>query len=400
MPQSSSPGWASGAEEEIAVTCAGTSARCVPSPKSSPRDRDELSAWFAGGPNLTDAQRRIREPRRLGRWSHGARPQSGLRPAPARCRRSVNTLAVGVPSWDRRHLRHDSAESLPATTYEIGRIYRRSFIGPAEADLAGFAAATAGVRLAMPPAMSRSSTTSPGRGVQPSRPARLAAGDADARDKLWHRHRDRLPAGTAIICTLGDPETSALAARLATTRSAAAVELWRPDLAGAVVAIGNAPTALFHLLEMLAAGGARPAVILGFPVGFVGAAEAKEALIGFGGGLAYVTLRGRRGGSALLLPRSMRWPRAAAELRMPAWLAPWALAFSASLPGGGAPGMTPLSAGRRRRLRRWCAGAAAARKAPPLTDTVRDLRSDAARVAVPASAIRCGTGSKPCVRHF
>ena len=82
-------------------------------------------------------------------------------------------------------------------------------------------------------------------------------------------------------------------------RSAAAVELWRPDLAGAVVAIGNAPTALFHLLEILAEGAGRPALVLGFPVGFVGAAEAKEALIGFGGGLAYIALRGRRGGSAL-----------------------------------------------------------------------------------------------------
>jgi precorrin-8X/cobalt-precorrin-8 methylmutase len=90
-----------------------------------------------------------------------------------------------------------------------------------------------------------------------------------------------------------------MAANLATTRSAAAIELWRPHLAGAIVAIGNAPTALFHLLEMLATGAARPAVVLGFPVGFVGAAEAKEALIGFGSGLAYITLRGRRGGSAL-----------------------------------------------------------------------------------------------------
>jgi precorrin-8X/cobalt-precorrin-8 methylmutase len=111
--------------------------------------------------------------------------------------------------------------------------------------------------------------------------------------------RDRLPANNEVICTLRDPEVPALAARYATTRSAAAVELWRPHLTGAVVAIGNAPTALFHLLEILADGAPRPAVILGFPVGFVGAAEAKEALIGFGGGLAYVALRGRRGGSAL-----------------------------------------------------------------------------------------------------
>jgi precorrin-8X/cobalt-precorrin-8 methylmutase len=100
-------------------------------------------------------------------------------------------------------------------------------------------------------------------------------------------------------CTLDDPETPALAARLGTTRSAAAVELWRPRLDGAVVAIGNAPTALFHLLEILAEGAPPPALVLGFPVGFVGAAEAKAALAAFGHGLAYVTVHGRRGGSAL-----------------------------------------------------------------------------------------------------
>ncbi len=84
-----------------------------------------------------------------------------------------------------------------------------------------------------------------------------------------------------------------------TTRSAAAVELWRDDLDGAVVAIGNAPTALFRLLEVLLDGAPRPALILGFPVGFVGAAESKQALIEAGLGIPYVTLRGRRGGSAL-----------------------------------------------------------------------------------------------------
>jgi len=109
----------------------------------------------------------------------------------------------------------------------------------------------------------------------------------------------RLPAQNRIICTLRDPAVANIAEARRTTRSAAAVQLWRPDLGGAVVAIGNAPTALFRLLEILAEGAARPALILGFAVGFVGAAEAKEALIGFGGGLAYIALRGRRGGSAL-----------------------------------------------------------------------------------------------------
>jgi precorrin-8X/cobalt-precorrin-8 methylmutase len=109
---------------------------------------------------------------------------------------------------------------------------------------------------------------------------------------------ERLPANE-IICTLGDPRTPEIALRLETTRSAAAVELWRPHLSGSVVAIGNAPTALFHLLEMLADGAPKPALVLGFPVGFVGAAEAKAALAEFGAELDFVALRGRRGGSAL-----------------------------------------------------------------------------------------------------
>jgi precorrin-8X/cobalt-precorrin-8 methylmutase len=111
--------------------------------------------------------------------------------------------------------------------------------------------------------------------------------------------RDRLPAQNPVICTLHEPGVPEISAVQRTTRSAASVELWRPHLRGAVVAIGNAPTALFRLLELLAEGADRPALVLGFPVGFVGAAEAKEALIGFGGGLAYIALKGRRGGSAL-----------------------------------------------------------------------------------------------------
>jgi precorrin-8X/cobalt-precorrin-8 methylmutase len=109
----------------------------------------------------------------------------------------------------------------------------------------------------------------------------------------------RLPGKSDIVCTLGDAGTPQLAESLRTTRSAAAVELWRPHLAGAVVAIGNAPTALFHLLELIAGGAPKPALVLGFPVGFVGAAEAKAALVEFGDGLDFITLTGRRGGSAL-----------------------------------------------------------------------------------------------------
>lgn len=100
-------------------------------------------------------------------------------------------------------------------------------------------------------------------------------------------------------CCLNDKRVPALAKRLKTTRSAAAVELWRPRLDGAVVAIGNAPTALFHLLETIAAGAPHPALILGFPVGFVGAAEAKAALAENPWCIPFIALRGRRGGSAL-----------------------------------------------------------------------------------------------------
>ncbi len=111
--------------------------------------------------------------------------------------------------------------------------------------------------------------------------------------------RRRLPANNRIICTLNAPEVPALAQTIGNTRSAAALDLWGPDLAGAVVAIGNAPTALFHLLELLDQGVAKPALILGFPVGFVGAAESKAALAANSRGVPYMTLHGRRGGSAM-----------------------------------------------------------------------------------------------------
>jgi precorrin-8X/cobalt-precorrin-8 methylmutase len=109
--------------------------------------------------------------------------------------------------------------------------------------------------------------------------------------------RRRLPAGNEVICTLGDPAVPALAARLGTTRSAAALDLWLPRLGGAVVAIGNAPTALFRLLELVARGAPAPAAVLGIPVGFVGAAESKAALAA--SGLDYLVVHGRRGGSAM-----------------------------------------------------------------------------------------------------
>ncbi|MBM3543042.1 MAG: precorrin-8X methylmutase [Alphaproteobacteria bacterium] len=111
--------------------------------------------------------------------------------------------------------------------------------------------------------------------------------------------RARLPAGNDVICTLRDARVPDLAENLGTTRSAAALELWRDRLAGSIVAIGNAPTALFRLLEMLEAGAARPAAILGMPVGFVGAAESKEALAANPHDVPYLIVRGRMGGSAM-----------------------------------------------------------------------------------------------------
>jgi precorrin-8X/cobalt-precorrin-8 methylmutase len=189
---------------------------------------------------------------------------------------------------------------------EPAEIYRRSFALVREAaDLARFpqslhplalrlAHAAGDVAILDDLAWSRGAVTAGRRALGSGAPilcdsAMVMAGIA----------RDRLPANNAVICTLRDPAVAELGAAQKTTRSAAAVELWRPRLAGAVVAIGNAPTALFRLLEILAEGAARPALVLGFPVGFVGAAEAKEALIGFRPALPYVALKGRRGGSAL-----------------------------------------------------------------------------------------------------
>ena len=111
--------------------------------------------------------------------------------------------------------------------------------------------------------------------------------------------RRYLPAGNDVVVTLNDPRVPGLAAEIGNTRSAAAVELWRDQIEGAVVAIGNAPTALFHLLELLDQGWPKPAVILGFPVGFVGAAESKAELAERPRGCEFVALRGRRGGSAM-----------------------------------------------------------------------------------------------------
>lgn len=130
----------------------------------------------------------------------------------------------------------------------------------------------------------------------------LAAGApilCDARMVAEGITRTRLPANNRVICTLQHETVPSLARELGNTRSAAALELWREHLAGSVVVIGNAPTALFYLLDMLDAGAAKPALILGFPVGFVGAAESKHALAENSRGVPYLSVRGRRGGSAM-----------------------------------------------------------------------------------------------------
>ncbi|WP_345035721.1 precorrin-8X methylmutase [Streptomyces sannanensis] len=111
--------------------------------------------------------------------------------------------------------------------------------------------------------------------------------------------RKRLPADNEVICTLSDPSVPELAAKMGTTRSAAALELWRDRMEGSVVAVGNAPTALFRLLEMIEEGAPRPAAVIGVPVGFIGAAESKDALAAHPSKLDHLIIRGRRGGSAM-----------------------------------------------------------------------------------------------------
>ncbi|WP_043360710.1 precorrin-8X methylmutase [Belnapia sp. F-4-1] len=185
-------------------------------------------------------------------------------------------------------------------------IYRRSFaIIREEADLAGFSPDEAEVAIRMIHACgmveaARHIAFAPGL-VESARTA-LAAGAPILCDAQMVAHgitRARLPAANEVICTLQDPRTPALATAQATTRSAAAMSLWGERLGGALVAIGNAPTALFHLLEMLDAGAPRPAAIIGMPVGFVGAAESKQALEESRLGIPWAVVRGRLGGSAM-----------------------------------------------------------------------------------------------------
>jgi precorrin-8X/cobalt-precorrin-8 methylmutase len=184
-------------------------------------------------------------------------------------------------------------------------IYARSFATiRAEADLARFTPDEARVAVRMIHACGMVEITaeldfSPDF-AGAARGALLAGGPilCDAKMVAHGITRPRLPAANEVVCLLDDPAVPALAARIGNTRSAAALDLWGARLAGALVVIGNAPTALFHLLELLDAGAPRPAAVIGLPVGFVGAVESKEALAGYGG-LPYLTLHGRKGGSAM-----------------------------------------------------------------------------------------------------
>jgi precorrin-8X/cobalt-precorrin-8 methylmutase len=185
-------------------------------------------------------------------------------------------------------------------------IYRQSFaIIRAEADLARFSDAEADVAVRMLHSCGMVEVVKDivfSDGVIPAARQALNAGAAIICDSEMVSHgvtRSRLPANNAVICTLRDPTVPVLAEKLGTTRSAAALELWRDRLEGAIVAIGNAPTSLFRLLEMLDEGAPRPAAILGIPVGFVGAAESKEALIAHSRGVPFIVVRGRVGGSAM-----------------------------------------------------------------------------------------------------
>ena len=185
-------------------------------------------------------------------------------------------------------------------------IYERSFaIIRAEADLSRFSAEEAdvvvrmihacGVVEAAPHVVFGENFVNAARGALAGGAPILCDAEMVARGVT----RARLPARNEVICALNDPRVDALANKLGTTRSAAALDLWTDRLGGAIVAIGNAPTALFRLLDLIDGGAPKPAAILGIPVGFVGAAEAKEALADDPHGVPFLIVRGRMGGSAM-----------------------------------------------------------------------------------------------------
>jgi precorrin-8X/cobalt-precorrin-8 methylmutase len=185
-------------------------------------------------------------------------------------------------------------------------IYERSFaIIRSEADLSRFSSDEAGIVVRMIHACGQVEAAQHimfGEGLVAAARNALTSGAPILCDAEMVAHgitRARLPALNDVVCTLRDPRVPVLADKIGTTRSAAALELWADRLAGAVVAIGNAPTALFRLLELLDAGVPKPSAILGIPVGFVGAAESKDALAANSRGVPFLVVRGRMGGSAM-----------------------------------------------------------------------------------------------------
>jgi precorrin-8X/cobalt-precorrin-8 methylmutase len=202
---------------------------------------------------------------------------------------------------------HEPASpAIPAYVADGAEIYRRSFaIIRAEADLSHLPddAHDLVVRMIHSCGMTDlAGDTIVSPGAVAAAHAALRAGAPVLCDAMMVASgitRRFLPAGNDVVCALDDPDVPARAAALGTTRSAAALDLWMPLLEGAVVAIGNAPTALFRLLELIEAGAPRPAVVLGLPVGFVGAMESKAALVAHPAGLEHVVVHGRRGGSAM-----------------------------------------------------------------------------------------------------
>jgi precorrin-8X/cobalt-precorrin-8 methylmutase len=274
----------------------------------------ELAKWFAGDPDLTDEHRHMVETEEA--WTLGViAPGRPRAPSPPLIGKETVAPTPTLPRKRRREERRASGGRVGAEALAIAdgytylrdpaAIYRRSFAAiRTETDLARFPQSLHPLALRLAHAAGDAAILDNlvwSRGAVLAGRRALAAGMPILVDGTMLAAgiiENRLPAQNRIICTLRDPAVADIAAAQRTTRSAAALELWRPHLKGAVVAIGNAPTALFRLLEIVAEGAARPALIVGFPVGFVGAAEAKEALIGFNG-LAYIALRGRRGGSAL-----------------------------------------------------------------------------------------------------
>jgi precorrin-8X/cobalt-precorrin-8 methylmutase len=279
-------------------------------------DAGALANLFAGAADLTAEERARVEteeswilgvPRGDGPNADDSR--SAAHPtSPTRCAGPPSPPLRGGEGWGEVGSRRGAEAEHTAYTYlrNPDDIYRESFARiRAEVDLSRFPPELHPVVLRLvhaagEPALALDLVWSDG-GAAAARAA-LAAGAPIVVDAAMVRAgitARLLPRRNPVLCFLDDRRVAGLAKRLGTTRSAAAVELWRPVLAGAVVAIGNAPTALFHLLELIAAGAALPALVLGFPVGFVGAAEAKAALAANPFGLPFIALAGRRGGSAL-----------------------------------------------------------------------------------------------------